>query len=84
MYIQLENGLSEIFNPGKLSFLMFLGYTVVGFDLKIGKYFHIFGHYGHIVQFFQVVLVPADSLKCVDSKNTQYFGADSFQEYEFG
>ena len=34
MYIQLENGLNEIFKPGKLNFLMFLGFYLVTFFLQ--------------------------------------------------
>ena len=34
MYIQLENDLNEILKPGKLNFLMFLGFYLVTFSLQ--------------------------------------------------
>ena len=79
MYIQLENGLNEILKPGKLNFLMFLGFYLVISDQIRQKYFKIFCHYDHIYQFFQVLLVLVDSLECIDSKTTKFSIGDPFQ-----
>ena len=79
MYIQLENGLNEIFKPGKLNFLMFLGFLLVISNQIRQKNFNISSQYDHIYQIFQVLLVLADSLECIDSKTTKFFIGDHFK-----
>ena len=47
---------------------------IVAISDHIGqKQFDTFGQYGFIFQLFQVILVIVDSLKCIDSKTTQFF-----------